>query len=356
MKGGGPSAARPSSFSGGRHAGRPSSAWGHPARGSGNAPAGRAGRRMRASVAVLPLATVRHLRVPLVHLVHLAPRTAAFAARAGLTPRARTAVVRCALAVVMSFAMSLVMSGVMVRPAGGQARPPEPRLPFAIGEALEYQVRVARLGDVGTGRMWVEGPVIEQGVSVWRLRSEINAGKGPIRATDRTSSWLDPLRFAIVRFEKQERHVLSNSAEHVTVDRAAHRWTDSEGPAGALGSDRPLDELSFLYFLRTLPLDRDTVLRFDRHFDASRNPTVVRVRGEETLTTPAGIFRTRVVEMEVRDPKRYKGAGTIRLHLNVDACRIPIRIESRMPVLGTTTLTLTGWSHSPHYPTALPCD
>lgn len=235
------------------------------------------------------------------------------------------------------------------------AAPAVPALPFGIGEALKYQVRVARMGDVGTGRMWIEGPLLEQGVTVWRLRSEINAGKGPIRATDRTSSWFDPSRFAIVRFQKAERHLLSNSEEHVTIDRAAHRWRDEDGPSGALGSDLPLDELSFLYFLRTIPLDGDSVMRFDRHFDAARNPTIIRIKGEETLTTPAGIFRTRVIEMEVRDPKRYKGTGKIRIHLYAEECRIPIRIESRMPVLGITTLTLTGWTHSPQYPTALPC-
>lgn len=227
--------------------------------------------------------------------------------------------------------------------------------PFAVGEALTYQVRVQRVGDVGTGKMWIEGPVVEQGVPVWRMRFEMTAGKGPIRASDRTSSWFDPRRFAILRYEKEERHVLSRSDEKVHIDRAQHRWSDEEGPAGTLGSEQPLDELSFLYFLRTLPMERDTTFRIDRHFDAARNPTIVRLVGRDTLTTPAGIFRTRIIEMEVRDPKRYKGTGTIRIHLNEGDCRVPVRIESRMPVLGVTTLTLTGWSHSPRYPAALPC-
>jgi len=232
----------------------------------------------------------------------------------------------------------------------------EQALPFAVGEVLTYQVRISRLGDVGTGRMWIEGPAVERGVTVWLFRSEIKAGKGPIRAVDRTASWFDPRAMGIVRFEKVEHHVLSNSQERVTIDRAASRWSDEAGPSGALASERPLDELSFLYFLRTLPLDRDTVLRVDRHFDAARNPTIIRVLGRDTLTTPAGIFRTRVVEMEVRDPKRYRGTGIIRIHLYEGACRIPIRIESRMPVLGVTTLTLTGWTHAPLYPAALPCE
>lgn len=229
-------------------------------------------------------------------------------------------------------------------------------LPFTVGEALSYEVRIARLGDVGKGRMWIEGPVVEQGVPTWRMRFEMEAGKGPIHASDRTSSWFDPRRFAILRFQKQERHVLSRSDEHVTIDRDNHRWSDADGGGGALGSEFPLDELSFLYLLRTLPLDRDTVIRVDRHFDARRNPTIVRIVGRDTLTTPAGIFRTRIVEIEVRDPKRYKGTGKIRIHLAESDCHVPVRIESRMPVLGITTLTLTGWSHSPRYPGALPCN
>src|SRR5688572_15049082 len=124
---------------------------------------------------------------------------------------------------------------------------PAAMLPFQPGEALTYQVRVSRVGDVGTGRMWVEGPTTGGNTPVWRLRFEMEAGKGPIRASDRTSSWLDPSRFAILRFEKVERHVLSRSVERVTIDTLTKRWSDADGRSGPLGSDAPLDELSFMY-------------------------------------------------------------------------------------------------------------
>ncbi len=228
--------------------------------------------------------------------------------------------------------------------------------PFPIGEALEYQVHVSLGGNVGTGQMRVEGPVDERGVSVWVLRFEMLAGRGPIRARDHTISWLDPQRFATLRFEKEERHPLSRSHEEVVIDAAAGTWRDGTGPVTPLGAPNPLDELSFLYFIRTLPLDRDTTLRFDRHFDPARNPTLVRIGGEEVVETPAGIFRTRVIEMDVRDPKRYRGTGTIRINIDLDECHVPVRIVSRMPILGVTTLTLTGWLHPPRYPGAMICE
>lgn len=230
-----------------------------------------------------------------------------------------------------------------------------PSLPFHVGESLEFEVRVARLGRVGEGRMWVEGPVDERGVQTWRLRFELEAGKGPIRGIDRTSSWIDPARFATTRFAKEERHPLSRSKEEVLVHADSGTWRDKEGPSGKLASPDPLDELSFLYFLRTLPIDRDTTLSISRHFDEARNPTVVRISDGGEIRTPAGIFRTRLITMEVRDPKRYKGTGTIRIHLNDGECRVPVRIESRMPVFGATTLSLKAYAHPPGYPGTIAC-
>lgn len=232
-----------------------------------------------------------------------------------------------------------------------------PRPPFPIGEALEYSVHVARGGNVGKGQMRVEGPVMEQGVRTWRLVFDMEAGKGPVRAIDKTISWLDPVRFAVLRFEKTERHPLSRSQEHVTMDLTAGTWNERAEPrSNRLGSMLPLDELSFIYFLRTIPLDRDTTFRFDRHFDATRNPTMVHVKGEELVETPVGIFRTRVVEMHVRDPKRFRGTGIIRFNIDIADCHVPVRIRSSMPMLGATTLTLIGWVSPPRYPGAMSCD
>lgn len=233
---------------------------------------------------------------------------------------------------------------------------PPIRPPFPIGEALDYRVHVSVGGNVGTGQMRVEGPVVDRGVVTWKLSFDMNAGRGPIRASDRTASWLDPVRFATTRFEKTERHPLSRSEEKVEIDLEAGTWSDGKHDDLMLGSEAPLDELSFLYFLRTLPLDREATFEFSRHFDPARNPTTVHIRGEELIETPAGIFRTRVVEMHVKDPKRYKGVGVIRLNLDIADCHVPVKIESRMPILGATTLTLVGWAHPPRYPGAMVCE
>jgi hypothetical protein len=118
------------------------------------------------------------------------------------------------------------------------------------------------------------------------------------------------------------------------------RWEAEDGRRGESPTDAPLDELSFMYFIRTLPLTPDATYRLDRHFEQERNPASVRVGGRETVKTPAGEFRTIVVELRVRDPRRYRGEGLIRINLSDDERRLPVRIESAMPIIGNAVLTL----------------
>jgi hypothetical protein len=66
----------------------------------------------------------------------------------------------------------------------------------------------------------------------------------------------------------------------------------------------------------------------------------VKVLGRESVTVGAGTFDALLVEMRVRDPAHYRGEGVIRIHLTDDARRLPLRIESTIPVAGTALLTL----------------
>ena len=218
------------------------------------------------------------------------------------------------------------------------------RLPFAVGERLTFRARVAHIGTVGRGTMWVEGPVDVRGHSTYLLRFDFRAGVGPVKAVDQTESWLDPRTMTALRFHKHERHPLSKHSERVELFPETRQWAADDGRRGESPTAEPLDELSFMYFIRTLPLAADSTYRFDRHFEAGRNPVSVRVVGREMVTTPAGEFRTIALEMRVKDPRRYRGEGTIKINLSDDAQRLPVRIESTMPIVGNAVLTLDSFS------------
>ena len=252
-------------------------------------------------------------------------------------------------------AITAFLVGFVVETAGAQAQhvalatasprvvaPPwdGSRVPFVVGERLIYRVRIAGTGATGRGEMTVSGPVELRGVGVLILKSEMKAGVGPLTGTGRTQSWLDVERMAALRFVNDERRVMARHRESVEVFPETRRWTAADGSTGTTPSDAPLDELSFIYFIRTLPLLADTRFEVNRHFDAERNPVNFRILGRETITTRAGEFATVLVEMRVKDPRTYRGEGVIRIHLTDDACRLPVRIESTMPDVGRTVLTL----------------
>ena len=226
-------------------------------------------------------------------------------------------------------------------------------LPFFVGERLTYRVRVARVGAMGRGSMTVDGPVDVRGQPAYHLRFEFGTRVGPVKVVNESESWLDvrDMRdMRALRFRKHERHPLSNHDERVELFPERRRWEEAGGASGESGTDRPLDELSFIYFLRTLPFALDSAYRFERHFDAARNPTSVRFVGREPVVTAAGTFRTLLLEMRVKDARRYKGGeGVIWINLTDDACRLPVRIQSQVPVAGAAVLTLESHNHAPEH-------
>lgn len=212
--------------------------------------------------------------------------------------------------------------------------------PFHVGERLKYAVRLSAVSLRGHGAMWIDGPEVVRGIETYVLHFGFKARLGPVKVSDTTESWLDPRRMTSLRFVKRERHPFSSSDEDVALFPEEKRWSTADGAKGEAITAAPLDELSFIYFLRTVPLATDSTYRFNRHFDAARNPTVVRVLGRESVTVGAGTFPAVVVEMRVRDPARYRGEGVIRIHFTDDERRLPLRIESTLPVAGTALLTL----------------
>ena len=220
---------------------------------------------------------------------------------------------------------------------GAQAAP----LPFAVGERLEYVARAPH-GLKGKATMWIEGPETVRGVSTMVLRFDFSTRIGFVRISDRTTSWLDPMRFAAMRFDKQELRFMARHAEHVELSPATRDWTEEDGRTGKSPTSEPLDELSFIYWLRTVSLEPEQSLTLERHFDPARNPTVIRSLGRGHVDTPLGTFVTRDVEMRVRDARNYKGEGVIRFSFSDDACRRPVRIESTIPEAGTVVMTLAG--------------
>jgi hypothetical protein len=241
------------------------------------------------------------------------------------------------LLVLLPAVATLLLLGVC---AATQPDDSSPKLPFFIGEKLSYDVAIAGGKTIGQSTMWIEGPSEIRGTSTYLLRFDSRVRLALFTGVSNSESWFDPVRRTSLRYLKHEKNILARDDVAVDVYPNEKRWQSRDGSSGTSPSDSSLDELSFIFFIRTLPLTPGTTYRFDRHFDSARNPVVIRIVRREVTATPLGELHTVLVEMHVRDPKHYQGEGIIRINLTDDACRLPARIESTMPVIGKAIMSL----------------
>lgn len=197
------------------------------------------------------------------------------------------------------------------------------------GEFLTYEVSSSTFGKIGQARFSVSE--LENGSL--RLAFEFDARVFLFKASDRTVSELDRRTLRTLRYAKRERSPIGRRNESIVVDHAASSWTDAEGTTHELASDDALDELSFIYLIRNLDLAPGEERVLERHFDSARNPVTVRsVAGSSAVLD--------VIEMSVPDPRQKSGNSVLRFHLSRDQQRVPLRIESSMPLAGRVTMTL----------------
>ena len=213
-------------------------------------------------------------------------------------------------------------------------------LPFGAGERLTYRIRTVKFGHVGSAVMTLSGPVDVRGSETILASLDASAGIAFLKGHDATRSWFDPVRMTSLRYQKTERRPFSSNVDSVEIFPGLHHWEATRGDSGSSTTDLPLDELSFLYYLRTVTLLPDSLYSFDRGFDRRRLPTTVRVIGHERLRTAIGEFETVKYEMSVTDARDFKLRNVLYLWISEDRCRLPVRIESVMSVLGNGIMTL----------------
>jgi hypothetical protein len=233
----------------------------------------------------------------------------------------------------------LVLCLLLALPDGGATQTEPPAHPFALGEVLSYRAVSSRFGTIGTGTMRVDGPEEVRGHSTMRLSFDFKGRVGPFKMEDQTRSWLVASEMTSLRYTKRERSPLGSRTEEVDIFPAERRWTSVGKPGGSTAAAAPLDELSFLYYIRCLPLEDGRTYSLALHYDPLRNPVEVKVLRRERSTVPAGEFSTVVVEMRVKD-SRFGGNGVLVLYLTDDEAHVPVRIDSSAPWVARTRMLL----------------
>jgi hypothetical protein len=113
---------------------------------------------------------------------------------------------------------------------------------------------------------------------------------------------------------------------------------------GTLPTSEPLDDVSFIYYARTLPLAIGETYTIPRYFREDGNPVVLNVLRRETITVPAGTFNTIVVQPIIQTDGLFGRGGRAELYFSDDARRILVQLRSRVPVVGSLVLNLRSFT------------
>lgn len=213
--------------------------------------------------------------------------------------------------------------------------------PFGAGEKASYQVKLGVIR-VGSGVMQIVGIEKVHGHDTYHARFRLSGGNRIARVDDKFDTWIDVAGHFSRRFKQDQQEVRfeRNRTYEFFPEQRQYRRLDN-GETGSIPTDRPLDDISFLYYARTLPLRVGETYRLNQYFKESGNPVVLRVLRRETVTVPAGTFRTLVVRPVIRTKGLFSEGGEAEVYFSDDARRIPVMIRSRVPVIGSLTMQMT---------------
>ena len=200
--------------------------------------------------------------------------------------------------------------------------------PFGVGERLTYDVSFSFIR-VGSGEMAVVGLDTIGSHPVWHAVLALRGGMPFFRVNDSSSSWFDTTSFSSRRFTQRLREGRYHADRDFRIDPERGVYSPNDGAEQPSVID-PLDDVSFVYFLRTLSLEPDHSYTFHRYFQPEGNPVVIRVIRREQITVPAGTFNALLVEPRITTQGIFSENGRAQLWLSDDSARVLLQLKSKL--------------------------
>lgn len=227
-------------------------------------------------------------------------------------------------------------------PAVTLARPSAPSAqvrdyPWDIGEKLTYDAKINFL-KVGTGVMTVESIDTLRGHEVFHTSFSVRGRMLFFSVRDRYESWFRTANLASIRYiqDIDEGSYEAKREYEFYPDRATF---SENGKPEEPSVEEPLDEGSFIYFVRSVPLEVGETYEFNRYFKPDRNPVQLKVLRKERIKVPAGQFDAIVVQPIIKTKGLFSDKGKAEIWIADDSTRVMLAMKSGLP-FGTLHLEL----------------
>jgi hypothetical protein len=219
-------------------------------------------------------------------------------------------------------------------------------VPFGVGERATYKVVLGILGDVGTGSLDVVDLDTVQGRPAYELRFRVSGGVPFARVEDDYHSWLDAYSLVARRFKQDQKEVRYERKRFFEFFPEEKRWRRLDtNESGTLPTDQPLDDVSFIFYIRTIPLEVGKTYTMSRYFKDDANPVTIKVLRRETVNIPGlGSFKTIVVQPILKTRGLFSEGGQAEVYFTDDSRRILVQLKSKVKVLKSLDMILESYS------------
>ena len=203
-------------------------------------------------------------------------------------------------------------------------------VPFAPGEQFVYDVKFGAI-DVGNAVMEVTGVEDVRGRGTYHVRFNVKGGTFFYKVNDRYDSWIDTISLVSLRHHQQidEGRYERERKYEISPERGVYQENQKpEQPTVA----EPLDDGSFFFFLRSIPLEVGQTYSFDRYFKPDRNPVTVTVVRRERIKVPAGTFDAIVLHPTIKAKGVFGEGGQAEIWLADDSTRAMLQMKSKLKI------------------------
>jgi hypothetical protein len=210
--------------------------------------------------------------------------------------------------------------------------------------SYKMSARVALIGGGGEASLRVEGIDTVHGHPTYRLALQMTGRWTWANLNTFDRSWLDVNHLFARRFHQLHRSTGDNRDRTYEFFPEEMRYVNpaNADDAGDLATAQPLDDISFIYHVRTLPLSGPTDYLESRYYKAEGNPVTVQVLRTERVRVPAGDFEAIVVRPIIRTNGLFREGGQAEIWLSNDERRVLLKLKAKVK-LGSLTMELRSY-------------
>jgi hypothetical protein len=157
----------------------------------------------------------------------------------------------------------------------------------------------------------------------------VKGGVRIYRVNDNYESWFDPASYSTLRAVQNIDEGSYDRQRDFEFFPERKTFTENGKPETPTVAD-PLDEASFLFLIRSIPLEVGKTYELARYFRPDRNPVRVIVERVEQVKVPAGQFQAIVVRPVIKTSGIFGEGGRAEIWFTNDSTRTLVQLKSQL--------------------------